>query len=253
MVRELDEAFSRAMGDMGEPGPVYVEIPTDVLRTHVPPNLVLEDWMRAKPKRRTPPEPGAVEEAVEAIWSARRPLVISGRGARGAEDELVRFLDASGALYLDTQESRGLVPADHPSVVGAVRAAAMSEADCVLVIGRKLDYQVGYGSPAVFPNARFIRLSDTAGELIDNRRGDPELLQARRWRFRPWWRRPATGLPTATRPGRRDCARKHAERMAKGPAGDKLGADGKAPAAFSRPSPRWPIQITSPSPMAAIC
>ena len=66
---------------------------------------------------------------------------------------------STGALYLDTQESRGLVPADHPSAAAAVRAAAMTDADVVLLIGRKLDYQVGYGSPAVFPNARFIRIS----------------------------------------------------------------------------------------------
>jgi len=46
----------------------------------------------------------------------------------------------------------------------------------VLLIGRKLDYQVGYGSPAVFPNARFIRIADNPGELVDNRRGQPELL-----------------------------------------------------------------------------
>ncbi|MGE3145980.1 MAG: thiamine pyrophosphate-dependent enzyme, partial [Pseudorhodoplanes sp.] len=109
-------------------------------------------------------------------WSARRPLVRTGRGARGAGAALVRFLDASGALSLDTQESRGLVPSDHPAFAGAVRAAAMTETDCVLLIGRKLDYQTGYGSPAVFPKARFIRLADTAGELIDNRRGSPEML-----------------------------------------------------------------------------
>jgi acetolactate synthase-1/2/3 large subunit len=68
------------------------------------------------------------------------------------------------------------VPADHASTAAAVRAAAMAEADVVLLVGRKLDYQTGYGSPAVFPHARFIRLSDTPGELIDNRRGAPELL-----------------------------------------------------------------------------
>ena len=176
VLRELDEAVARAMGDLGEPGPVYVEIPTDVLRTHVPEALVLEDWLRAKPVRVQPPDPAAIAAAVEALWSARRPLVITGRGARGAGAELVRLLDATGAVYLDTQESRGLVPAEHPGVVGAMRAAAMTEADTVLVIGRKLDYQLGYGSPAVFPNARFVRIADTAGELIDNRRGDPELL-----------------------------------------------------------------------------
>ena len=176
VLRELDEAVARAGGDLGEPGPVYVEIPTDVLRQDIAPGLVLDDWMRPKPARAIPPDPAAVVAAVEAIWSARRPLVITGRGARGAGASLVRLLDASGALYLDTQESRGLVPADHAGVVGAVRANAMTDTDLVILVGRKLDYQLGYGSPAVFPHARFVRIADTAGELVDNRRGDPELL-----------------------------------------------------------------------------
>jgi acetolactate synthase-1/2/3 large subunit len=176
VIRELDEAVARAMGDSGEPGPVYMEIPTDVLRSKVAPQLVLDEWMQAKSARVITPDPVAIAEAVDVFWNAKRPLVMTGRGARGAERGLVRLLDATGALYLDTQESRGLVPADHPSVVAAMRAAAMTEADVVLLIGRKLDYQVGYGSPAVFPKARFIRLADNPGELIDNRRGQPELL-----------------------------------------------------------------------------
>jgi len=176
VIRELDEAVARAMGDSGEPGPVYVEIPTDVLRTKVAPQLVLDEWMQAKPARLITPDPTAIAEAVDVFWNAKRPLVMTGRGARGAERGLVRLLDATGALYLDTQESRGLVPVDHASVVAAMRAAAMTEADVVLLIGRKLDYQVGYGSPAVFPKASFIRLADNPGELIDNRRGQPELL-----------------------------------------------------------------------------
>ena len=178
VIREFDEAVARAMGDAGEPGPVYVEIPTDVLRTHVPVQLVLDEWIAGKPPRRIPPDPAAIAQAVDVFWSAKRPLVITGRGARGTSAELVRLLDATGALYLDTQESRGLVPANHPSAVAAMRASAMTDADVVLLIGRKLDYQVGYGSPAVFPYARFIRIADNPGELIDNRRGQPELLAA---------------------------------------------------------------------------
>ena len=227
VVRELDEAFSRAMGDLGEPGPVYVEIPTDILRTSVSPNLVLDDWMRAKAKRAIPPDPQAIEAAVEAMWSTERPLVITGRGARGAEAELCRFLDATGALYLDTQESRGLVPGDHPSVVGAVRAAAMSEADTVLVIGRKLDYQVGYGSPAVFPNARFLRLSDTAGELIDNRRGDPELYASPGLALAAMLEAAGNRLSGIDKDWAEGLKARHAQRMAKGPATDTVGADGR--------------------------
>ncbi len=176
VIREMDEAIARAEGDAGEPGPAYLEIPTDVLRESVPSGLILDEWLDNKAARAIAPNPDNITDGVAAIRAARRPLVISGRGARDAGAELVRFLDASGALYLDTQESRGLVPAEHPSVVGAVRAAAMAEADLVITLGRKLDYQLAYGSPAVFPDARFLRIADTAGELIDNRRGAPEIL-----------------------------------------------------------------------------
>ena len=132
-MRELDEAVARAMGDMGEPGPVYVEIPTDVLRTTVP-AATRARRMDASRSRRAccTPDPTAVAQAVDAFWSAKRPLVITGRGARQARRRSwCGCSTPRGALYLDTQESRGLVPADHPSFVGAVRAAAMTEADVV--------------------------------------------------------------------------------------------------------------------------
>ena len=229
VIREFDEGVSRAMGDSGERGPVYLEIPTDVLRTRVAPQLVLDEWMEAKPPRLIPPNPAAIKEAVEVFWGAKRPLVLSGRGARGAGGEITRLLDATGALYLDTQESRGLVPAAHPSAVAAMRAAAMTDADVVLLIGRKLDYQTGYGSPAVFPHARFIRLADNPGELIDNRRGQPELLAT-----------PSLALEAMIETaGNRESAldknwadglrKRHKERMAKAAAnpGPKTGDDGK--------------------------
>jgi acetolactate synthase-1/2/3 large subunit len=102
--------------------------------------------------------------------------VIAGRGVRRASDALVRFLDATGAAYLDTGESRGLVADAHPTFVAAMRSQAMAEADLVITVGRRLDFQLGYGSPAVFPNARFVRIADVPGELRDNRRGDVEIL-----------------------------------------------------------------------------
>lgn len=230
VVRELDEAVARAMGDAGEPGPSYIEIPTDVLRTQVPPELVLDEWMQPKPPRRIPPDPAAVAEAVEVFWSARRPLVITGRGARGAGAALVRLLDATGALYLDTQESRGLVPADHPSCAAAVRAAAMEQADVVLLIGRKLDYQVAYGSPAVFPAARFIRIADTAGELIDNRRGRPEILASPQLALDAMVAMAGNREPALDRAWADELRRRHRERSAAASRGEGrplTGTDGK--------------------------
>jgi len=227
VIRELDEAVARAFGDLGEPGPAYVEIPTDVLRTVVPRQLVLEEWMRAKPPRRIEPDSDAVVAAVDALWSAKRPLVLTGRGARGAGPELVRLLDACGAVYLDTQESRGLVPAQHASVVGAVRAAAMTEADTVLVVGRKLDYQVGYGSPAVFPGARFIRLADTSGELIDNRRGTPELLATPAIALAAMVKAAGNRRADVDRGWSEGLRRRHLERIARAARPATTGSDGK--------------------------
>ena len=229
VIRELDEAIARAFGDLGEPGPSYIEIPTDVLRTRLAPALVPDDWIAAKAGRRLPPDSSLVEDAVAAIRSAKRPLVVSGRGARNAGPAIVRFLDAVDALYLDTQESRGLVPPEHRATVGAVRAAAMAQADLVITLGRKLDYQLGFGSPAVFPEARFLRIADTAGELVDNRRGTPELLASV-----PLALEALTGA-LCNDPGARDAdwleglRAKHRERIEKGSqtAGPKTGADGK--------------------------
>lgn len=231
VVRELDEAVARAEGDLGEPGPVYVEIPTDVLRTSVPEALVLAEWMRPKPRRRLPPDPAAVEAAVEALWSARRPLVVTGRGARAAAAGLVRLLEATGAVCLDTQESRGLVPPEHPAFVGALRGQAMSEADLVLVVGRKLDYQLGYGSPAVFAKAeRFVRIADNAGELVDNRRGDPELLADPALALAAIVERAGNREPATDRAWTGALRRRHEERAraaAASAAKETLGGDGK--------------------------
>jgi acetolactate synthase I/II/III large subunit len=176
IARDLDKAWSIAEGDGGAPGPVYLEIPTDVLRQTVHPACVLTEHMAPKSRPRAQPDGGLVASAAALLRVARRPLVVTGRGARGTGAALTKFLDASGALYLDTQESRGLVDGAHASVVGAMRARAMQEADLVLVVGRKLDYQMGYGSPAVFQHAKFVRIADHADELRDNRRGEVELL-----------------------------------------------------------------------------
>lgn len=176
VLQELDEAMARAYGEGGEPGPAYLDFPVDTLRADVPRALQRVEQLRAKRPPPIAPDPGKAREAADALWSARRPLVISGRGARGAGAPLARLLDALGAAYLDTGETRGVVPDDHPSVVAAMRATAMADADVVLTVGRRLDFQLAYGSPAVFGAARFVRVADVASELRDNRRGDVEIL-----------------------------------------------------------------------------
>ena len=176
VLQELDEAVSRAFGGGSDPGPVYLDFPTDTLRAEVPVAVHLAEHFTAKRAPELQPDSSDVRAAVDLLWTARRPLVISGRGARGASAELRRFLDRLGALHLDTGESRGVIPDDHPSSVAAMRGTVMGEADVVVTVGRRLDFQLAYGSPAVFGDARFVRIADAPSELRDNRRGAVELL-----------------------------------------------------------------------------
>ena len=172
---ELDEAIARAFGDCGEPGPAYLDFPTDTLRSSVPKALQMPEHFEPKPRTETLPDPVAVERAVDVLWSGKRVLVISGRGARGAGSELVQLLDKLQGVYLDTGESRGLVPDSHTSVVAAMRGVVLSDADVVLTVGRRLDFQLAFGSPAIFGQAKFVRIGDVPGELRDNRRGAVEI------------------------------------------------------------------------------
>jgi acetolactate synthase-1/2/3 large subunit len=176
VLQELDEAVSRAFGEGGDPGPVYLDFPTNTLRAEVPPAVQLEEHFRAKPPSVTLPDPVAVAQAADVLWSAKRPLVIAGRGARSAGPELTRLLDRLHAVYIETGESRGIIPNEHTAVVSAVRSVAIGECDVVATIGRRLDFQLAYGSPAVFGAARFVRIANAPGELRDNRRGAVELF-----------------------------------------------------------------------------
>ena len=175
-LQELDEAVSRALGQGGEPGPVYLDFPVDVVRSKVSIPMQMQERFTQRVPLKITPEISAIHAAVDLLWSAKRPLIISGRGARGAGKELCELLSRTGAAYLDTGESKGLVPESHSSVVAAMRGTVMQQADVVLTIGRRLDFQLAYGSPSLFGEAKFIRIADCAAELRDNRRGSVEIL-----------------------------------------------------------------------------
>ena len=230
VLQELDEAVSRATGNGGDPGPVYLDFPVDTLRAEVPAAVQLPEHFAPKRPPRIAPDEEAVRAAVELLWTAKRPLVISGRGAQGAGDALARLLSALKAPYLDTGESRGLVPDEHPSVVAAVRGSVMGQADVVVTVGRRLDFQLAYGSPAVFGDAKFLRISDAASELRDNRRGAVELLATPALALEAILRMAGDRLPATDTEWAAQLRRQHAERS------DKLvntmrtapaGADGR--------------------------
>ncbi len=172
----LDAAVQAAVGVDGPPGPAYVDFATDLLDEPVMPADIGSFRARPPGPGRTYPARAEVEAAAEVIAASSRPVVISGRPVLRASQELRRFLDMTGALHLDTAESRGALPADHEASVPAMRSRAMAEADLLITLGRRLDFQLAYGSPAVFsPSARFLRVGTNFEDLSENRRGDAEL------------------------------------------------------------------------------
>ncbi|HET7480912.1 MAG TPA: thiamine pyrophosphate-binding protein, partial [Rubrobacteraceae bacterium] len=173
----LEAAVRAAEGVGGPAGPAYIDFPTDLLRADIPDADVDDLFFEPRPRDEPGPSEDAVTRAASVIREGKRLLVISGKGARAGAKELSDFLDASGALYLDTAESRGVIPLGHPASVPASRAKAMAEADVIVTVARKLDFQLAYGSRAVFPeDAKFVRLGASGDELFDNRRGDAEVL-----------------------------------------------------------------------------
>ncbi|KWX68408.1 thiamine pyrophosphate-binding protein [Mycobacterium sp. NAZ190054] len=177
VISRLDKTIAAALGAVtGATGPAYIDFPTDLLTETVHDADIPAVAMEPRRAAELAPSPSAVEQAARLIRDSSRIVVIGGRSVRTSADEVRAFLDAAQALYLDSGESRGAIRDDVPGFVPAVRGRAMSEADLVITLGRRLDFQLGYGSPAVFsPDARFLRIGTAFEELGETRRGDVEV------------------------------------------------------------------------------
>jgi thiamine pyrophosphate-dependent acetolactate synthase large subunit-like protein len=119
------------------------------------------------------PDPALVAEAVERLASAKRPIVLGGRGVlwSGARDAAVKLADRCGALLSNTLPARGLFH-DHPFGLGiagsyfsALGREMYESADVVLAVGTSLSYYVGGGH--FWPQAYKIQLDDAPRGLRD--------------------------------------------------------------------------------------
>lgn len=172
----LHQAATLALGSDGPPGPVYVDFTPNLLKEPIPAWYLDPHWFNPVVRPARPPHNDSIERAAALIRSSRRPLAIGGRGVQGAGTALEKFLQTSGCLYLDTRESRGTLSPDNPYSIPALRGRAIAEADLVITLGRRLDFELAYGSGAVFAeSARFLRIGRSAEELSENRCGDVEV------------------------------------------------------------------------------
>ncbi|RWO10317.1 MAG: 5-guanidino-2-oxopentanoate decarboxylase [Mesorhizobium sp.] len=165
---ELPGVLARAFAlfSSSRPGPVHIEIPTDVMVK--PANGIAALLTNVAPPE---PDPAAIAEAAKLCAAARRPLILAGGGAKRAEAPLQRLAESLGAPVVQTANARGLlhrhplgVPAS-PSLK-AVRAL-MAEADLVIAAGTEFgptDYD-GYGDGGFVLPSNLIRIDIGADQL----------------------------------------------------------------------------------------
>lgn len=172
----VDAAFHAAWG--GRPGPVYLDLPGDVLYRDVPEDEVR--WVAAGRERARPlADPGQVGRALELLAKARRPLLVSGSGVlwSGAEEELRRFVDLSGVPFYTTPQGRGVIPEDHELSFLAARGTAFREADLVLLVGTRQNYVIDFARGARWnPQAKLVQLDLDPSEIGRNRAPDAALV-----------------------------------------------------------------------------
>lgn len=160
----VERAFS--VLSSGRPGPVHIEIPTDVMAMRIPAPVL---------RRLVPTRPRADSETLHraAILCAasRSPMIVAGGGALNAEAEIQALAERLGAPVVTTINARGLL-GGHPLRVPAsptlkpVRQA-LAEADLVLAIGTEMgptdyDIDVDGGFPQL---SNLIRIDIDAAQL----------------------------------------------------------------------------------------
>jgi acetolactate synthase-1/2/3 large subunit len=171
--RQIPEVLSTAIRTAltGRPGPVFVEIPVDLLMT------VMEDRLAPIPtayvhRERQAADPDAVQRLADLLGRAKRPVVMAGSGVYwdDAGKDLHAFAERSDIPVFMNGAGRGCLPSDHPQAFAQARGWALSQADVVLVLGTPLDFRLGYGRPPSFAEDAQVAMVDCdPAELGRNR------------------------------------------------------------------------------------
>ena len=164
----LSMAFRHALA--GRPGPVYLEIPQDILQAEIDEEQVV--MPRAyRTEARPYGDPAMVKAAVELLLKAKRPVIIAGSGVwwSGAGAELQEFIETMRLPLVLIGMGRGVVPEDHPLCFGPTRVG-VREADVVLLIATRLNYNLAFGRPPLFAeDVKMGQIDIEAGEVGRNR------------------------------------------------------------------------------------
>jgi acetolactate synthase-1/2/3 large subunit len=140
----LADAWCRAL--TSPQGPVYVEVPVDLLQAHTKLRLPEPDVWTPAPAT---PHPDVLDEAARLLSGARRPLVWAGAGVlrAAAWDELIALAEALDAPVAATYGGRGAIADDHRLALGSgwderAHLDELAAADVVVCVGSSMGYEL---------------------------------------------------------------------------------------------------------------
>ena len=142
----------------GRPGPVYLEVPSDLLFGRV------DDEDFTMPTKyvhetRNPADTGAVARAIEAIEGGERLAMMAGTPVfwSKAASELQEFVELIGAPIYTNEMARGAIPWEHPLKGNWARRTALGGADVIIIFGSPIDFRLSFGQAPLFnPDATVI-------------------------------------------------------------------------------------------------
>ena len=174
----LPEYVNRALAESyaGRPGPVFIEMPSDLLREEAEdPNA----WNPPQARRRSAASSADVDAAAELLQQARRPLIVAGSGVfwSSAWNELSQLAENLEAPVITSHAARGVIPFDHENHVPGARSKGLSSADVILVVGSRFNFTLAYGqAPRWNPDAQVIQIDIDAEAIGRNREVSVGLL-----------------------------------------------------------------------------
>ena len=160
----------------GRPGGVYLDFPAKLfsqVMDAVEGQRSLIKVVDAAPRQL--PAPESVQRALDLLKSAKKPLILLGKGAAyaQADADIRAFVEQSGIPYLPMSMAKGLLPDTHPPSASAARSYVLAEADVVVLVGARLNWLLSHGKGKTWGGAnavkrQFIQIDIAPTEMDSN-------------------------------------------------------------------------------------
>jgi oxalyl-CoA decarboxylase len=158
----------------GRPGGIYLDLPAKLFSQVVDADAGAKSLVKViDPAPAQIPAPAAVKRALDVLKTAKRPLIILGKGAAYAQaDDAIRALvEKSGIPFLPMSMAKGLLPDTHPQSAGAARSTVLKDADVVMLIGARLNWLLSHGKGKTWGepgSKKFIQIDIEPKEMDSN-------------------------------------------------------------------------------------